>query len=490
MKRRVFPRVLLFLLLSASFMLFSLPAGPSQAADKLDKGIKKSLASKSTGDYPEMAKTKVIRALVPISKSFYFLDKARQRGATYEILMEFEKFINARAKSKRLKIHVMVIPTSRDRLLPALNEGLGDLSAGNLTITTERLKSVAFSNPLVKGVDEIVVTGPKSPELKTVDDLSGETVHVRKSSSYYESLNRLNSTFKKEGKKPVKIIVMSEYLEDEDLLEMVAAGLLPMIVIDNHKAKIWAKVLKPLTLHHEIKVNSGGEIGWALRKNNPELKKLVNEFVKGHKKGTLFGNIIFKRYFQSTKFISNNTNEKDIKRFRDTLEIFRKYGEKYKFDWLMLAALAYQESTIDQSKRSHAGAVGVMQILPSTAKDKNVGIPDISKIDSNIHAGTKYIRFMTDRYFNEPGMDDLNKGLFAFASYNAGPAKITRLRKEAAKAGLDPNVWFRNVEIIAAKRIGRETVQYVSNIFKYYTAYLHIVEQDEMKQVIKEIHME
>jgi membrane-bound lytic murein transglycosylase MltF len=148
----------------------------------------------------------------------------------------------------------------------------------------------------------------------------------------------------------------------------------------------------------------------------------------------------------------------------------------------MLAALAFQESGIDQSKKSHVGAIGVMQVMPSTAKDKNVGIPNIEEIEANIHAGTKYLRFMMDRYFDDPDIDTLNRGLFSFAAYNAGPAKVSKLRKEAAGMGLDPNVWFRNVEIIAAKRIGRETVQYVSNIFKYYIAYRYISEQNNSKK--------
>jgi membrane-bound lytic murein transglycosylase MltF len=155
----------------------------------------------------------------------------------------------------------------------------------------------------------------------------------------------------------------------------------------------------------------------------------------------------------------------------------------YDFDWLGVAALAYQESRIDQSKRSHAGAVGVMQLLPSTAADRNVGIPNIEKIEDNIHAGVKYIRFIVDRYYAEEPMDRLNKRLFAFASYNAGPAKVARLRREARVMGLDPNVWFRNVEIVAAKRIGRETVQYVSNIYKYYIAYRLIVDHSVHKKM-------
>jgi membrane-bound lytic murein transglycosylase MltF len=137
----------------------------------------------------------------------------------------------------------------------------------------------------------------------------------------------------------------------------------------------------------------------------------------------------------------------------------------------MLAALAYQESGLDQSVRSKAGAIGVMQMLPSTAADPNVGIPDITDLENNIHAGTKYLRFIRDRYVSDPAIDSLNQTLFTFAAYNAGPARITKLREEAARTGLDANQWFGNVEHVAAKQIGRETVQYVSNISKYWVAY-------------------
>ncbi|MGH7480367.1 MAG: transglycosylase SLT domain-containing protein, partial [Candidatus Methylomirabilales bacterium] len=98
-------------------------------------------------------------------------------------------------------------------------------------------------------------------------------------------------------------------------------------------------------------------------------------------------------------------------------------------------------------------------------------VGDITQVDPNIHAGVKYIRFMIDQYYKNEPMDDLNKGLFTFASYNAGAGRIQQLRKETATRGLDPNVWFHNVERIAAEKIGRETVTYVSNIYKYYIAY-------------------
>ena len=183
------------------------------------------------------------------------------------------------------------------------------------------------------------------------------------------------------------------------------------------------------------------------------------------------GNVLFNRYLKNTNYITNSHHQEDLKRFQQALQYFRKYGSQYELDSLMLAAVGYQESRLIQSTKSQAGAVGIMQLLPSTAKDKNINIPDIQNIESNIHAGTKYLRFIKDRYFSDDDISELDKILFSFASYNAGPAKVAKLRKEAQKMGLDPNVWFKNVELVAAKRIGRETVQYVSNIYKYFIGY-------------------
>jgi membrane-bound lytic murein transglycosylase MltF len=440
------------------------------------------LDQKWTDDFDGMVERHKIRALVPYSKTFYFLDGADQRGITYELLTAFEKHINKKFKKKTLKIRVVVIPTRRDRLLPALVEGLGDIAAGNLTITPERQKRVDFCAPQFTGVDEIIVSGPKVPSIKTIDDLAGKEVHVRASSSYFESLKRLNAEFKKEGKEPMRLALADEYLEDEDLLEMMNADLIPRIVIDSHKGKFWSQIFKDLTLHPDIKVRTGGEIAWAIRKRHPKLKQVINNFMKAHKKGTLMGNILFKRYLENTKWVRNSLNEKAFQRFKDVSEFLKAYSDRYNFDWLMIAALAYQESRIDQSKRSPQGAIGVMQVLPSTAKDPNVNIPDIETLENNIHAGVKYLRFIRNQYFEKQPMDERNKMLFSFASYNAGPGKVARLRREARKAGLDPNVWFRHVEIIAAKRIGRETVQYVGNIYKYYTAYRLIVNKLNLKK--------
>ncbi len=424
-----------------------------------------------TGDFDGMAERKVLRVLVVHNKMLYFLDQGRLRGVNVDLFNEFEKFINKKLKTGTIKIKVVFLPVQRDQLLTALAEGRGDIAASNLTITGSRKEVVDFSTPLLTGVKEILVTGPNLPVMKSIEDLAGQELHLRKSSSYYQHVVELNETFKKKGLAPIRVVAASEFMEDSDLLEMVNAGLIPMIIVDDHKARFWGQIFEKVTLYPDIAVNTGGEIAWAFRKNSPQLAAVVNEFLQTAKKGTLLGNILFKRYLKENKWARNSLSPEEIKKFQVVVDLFKTYSDRYGFDYLMTAALAYQESRLDHNQRSHVGAVGIMQLLPTTAADKNVGIPDIKELEKNIHAGHKYLRFLQDRYFNDPQIDTLNRYLFSFAAYNAGPAKVNRLRKEARESGLDPNIWFQNVEMIAAKRIGRETVQYVSNIYKYYISY-------------------
>ncbi|MGD8273842.1 MAG: lytic transglycosylase F [Desulfobacterales bacterium] len=453
-----------------------------------DSGLKKALLKNEpwTGDFDKMTEKRQIRVLVTYSKTFYFLDRGQQRGLTYDLLEEFEKYVNKKIKAKTLKINVVYIPVRRDELIPGLLKGRGDIAVANLTITSQRQKKADFSNPLMTGVRELLVTGPAAPSIASLDDLSGKEIHVRKSSSYYESLVELNATLKKNGKKPVKLIPADDSLEDEDLLEMVNAGLIPMIVMDSHKAQFWTQIFKKIQVHAEISVRTGGEIAWAFRKNSPKLKTVINKFVADHKEGTLIGNMLFKRYLKNTQYVKNSISKQELKKFRAMVKLFKKYAGRYDFDYLMIAAQAYQESGLDHSKESPAGAIGVMQLLPTTAADPNVNITDINKLENNIHAGTKYLRFIINQYYKDEPMDNVDKLLFAFASYNAGPAKVNRLRKETADMGLDPNVWFHNAEIAAAKIIGRETVQYVGNIYKYYIAYRMVTEHKKRKHKIIE----
>lgn len=472
------------------FILLLSTISTSYAVD-CSLGIKEGeIRKKWTGDYDEMVKKRVIRALVPVSKTFYFLDGGKQRGLTYEGLKEFEKYVNTREKTKNIKVRVIIIPTPRNRIFSDLQEGVGDIAAENLTITARQDNLFDFAEPFISGIDEIVVTGPSEPLLKSLFDLSGRRVFVRKPSSYYESLLTFNLALQELGKNPIEIVTAAEHLEDEDLLEMVNADVIPIIIVDSYKGKLWAKVFENIIVYPNIRVNTGREIAWAFRKNCSKLKTVLNDFVKKNKQGTLMGNILINRYLNNTRYITNNLSNPEIVKFEKVAILFRKYGSRYDFDWLLLAALSYQESQLDHSKRSKSGAIGIMQVLPTTASDPNVGIKNIEELENNIHAGTKYLRFVVDRYCVK-SMDNLNKGLFAFASYNAGPAKVQELRTEAEKKGLDPNVWFNNVEIVAARDTkGWETVQYVSNIYKYYIAYKIITNNTDLNQVRKDVFKE
>jgi len=473
-------------LITATLIIASPALGAEKERDDTSGLDLERVQRKWTGDLDGMTERHMIRALVIYSKTFYFLDGATQRGATYDALHAFEEALNRKLGKKVRRVQVVFIPVSRDELLPALREGRGDLVAANLTITPEREKLVAFSEPVFTGVSELVVTGPGAPAINSTDDLAGKTVLVRKSSSYYESLEHLNAQLRKAGKKSVKIKLAPEQLEDEDLLEMVNAGLIPIIIVDSHKAKFWAQILKSIDVHEDVAVRKGGDIAWAFRKGSPKLAAAANSFIKTHRKGTQFGNILYRRYLENTKWVESATSKEELAKFERTLDLFKKYAGQYEFDWLMLAALGYQESRLDQSVRSPVGAIGVMQLMPTTGAAMKVG--DVKQIEPNIHAGTKYMRTILDTYFADAKMDELNRNLFAFASYNAGPTRVAGLRKEAEKRGLDPNVWFGSVERIAAERIGRETVQYVSNIYKYYVAYKLILEERaETKAARKEL---
>jgi membrane-bound lytic murein transglycosylase MltF len=332
----------------------------------------------------------------------------------------------------------------------------------------------------------LLVTGPATGEVASLDELAAKTaVYVRLSSSYYEHLAELNRQRKAAGKDEVRIVPADESLEDEDLLEMVAVGLLPAIVVDSHKVGLWAQIIDGLVVHPDIAINTGGQIAWAIRRDNPRLKSVVNGFVKIAKKGTLLGNMLLKKYLSSTQWIKNALAEDELTKFQATVETIRKYAGVHGFDWLMIAAQGYQESKLVQDLVSPAGAIGVMQVLPSTAADPNVAVPNVELLDNNVRAGVKYLRFLRDRYFSDPAISPVDQELLSFAAYNAGPGNIAKARTKAAAMGLDPDRWFQNVELAAARVISREPVRYVRNIYKYYVAYRMLSEQAAARRTAK-----
>jgi membrane-bound lytic murein transglycosylase MltF len=436
-----------------------------------------------TGDYDQMLKRRMMRVGVAYNRTHYFIDRGVQRGIAYEFFKKFEDEVNASIKQPKDRFHVVFVPMSRDEMTKALLEGRVDVISAGVTITPERRKIADFSDPTRADVSEIVVTGPGAPSIKTLADLAGQEVLVREGSTYHQNLQRLNGEFKAQKRPEMRLRLAPLNLEDDDILEMVNAGIAKITVVDNYLAEFWVQVFTGLTLHREAALTTNGEIAVAMRPNSPQLKAAANAFLKRNGKGTAFGNVVLKRYLASTRYVKNAVSDAERKRFETMVEFFRKYGGQYKLDYLLMAAQGFQESGLNQDVKSPVGAIGVMQVMPATGKDLNVG--DITQMEPNIHAGVKYIRFMIDQYFKSDPMDDLNKGLMAFASYNAGPNRIRQLRAEARKRGLNENVWFNNVEQIVSERIGRETVTYVSNIYKYYIAYKLSMEQREERSRLR-----
>jgi membrane-bound lytic murein transglycosylase MltF len=452
--------------------------------DALSPELRPQVDRPFTADFSEMVSRRVIRAGVVFNRTQYFIDKGVQRGAAYEAIKLFEEQINKRLKTGLLKVHVAIVPLPRDQLFPALQEGKVDFVAAALTITPERQKIANFSTPTRPGVSEIVVTAADVPPLATVDDLSGREVFVRRSSSYYESLQRLNESFASRGMPPVIIEEAPEALEDDDILEMVNAGLVDVTIVDDFMVEFWHQLFRNIKPQDTVAVRTQGEIAIGVRKNNPQMLRAVNAWIKEYGPRTAFGNMMHARYLESANYVKNAAAEAERRKLLGLVKLFETYGGRYNVDYLLMAAQGYQESRLDQGAKSHVGAIGVMQVMPATGRDLKVG--DITKVEPNVHAGVKYFRFMMDQFYKDEPMTDLDKGLMTLASYNAGPGRIRQLRAETKRRGLNPNVWFGNVERVVSERVGRETVEYVSNIFKYYVAYRLVVARGLERQTAKE----
>jgi membrane-bound lytic murein transglycosylase MltF len=438
----------------------------------LAEALEEKLRDPFHGDIEDMLKRGYIRVLIPFSKTGYFIDKGVQRGSSVDLMTEFDKYLDKVHGKKAKSAKIVLVPTPRERLFTDLAAGKGDLAIGNLTITADREELVAFSDPLLKDVHEVPVTADDVDDFTAPEALSGLSVHVRESSSYFESLQSLNASLEKAGKLHVDVVKADDKLEDEDLLELVAAGAIPAVIVDRHIADLWIEILGGLKLHPEAAVRTDGEIAIAVRKDAPDLLKDVNGFAATVKKGTLLGNILLKRYLQEADYLKDMRSADYRAPLADLRATFEKYGSEYSIDWLLIAAQSFQESRFDQKAHSRAGAVGLMQIKPATAAGDPINVTGIdADPDKNVQAGVKYLRFLADQYF--PGLKDhdANQTFFALAAYNAGPSRFERLREKAKQQGYDPDKWFGNVEWIVASEIGREPVDYVGNIYQYYVVF-------------------
>ena len=328
--------------------------------------------AKWTGDLDGMIKRRIVRILAPYSTTFYFVDRGVQRGLIYEIGQIFERDLNRRLKTGNVKVHIAIIPLARGEFISALRDGRGDIAMGNLIVTAERSKLVDFSVPAMKDVSEIVVTGPGAPSVNSADDLAGKEVYIARSSSFYESVVKLNAELARAGKPPVRIRLAPENLEPEDILEMVDAGIARMTVADSYIATFWKQIFTRLTLHLDVVLRTGGAVAWMIRKDSPQLRAELNAGLARYPDGSWQRTELLTRYLTSNRWAKAATSGAELLKFERTVELFKKYGARYDIDHLVVMAQAYPESELNQNARSAAGAIGIMQVMPAVGRDMAV----------------------------------------------------------------------------------------------------------------------
>ena len=430
--------------------------------------------TRDVGDLDRVLEERRLRVLVPYARPFFFVEDGQPKGITFELFREFGTWLEEQNDLRRGDLSIICIPCPLDAVVPWLNEGYGDVAAGALTITPERSAEVAFTAPLVKDVDEVLLASQDAPPVASLSDLAGREVWVADGSSYAEHLAARSEELVAKGLEPIRIMRARPTLTTTALIEMVHAGILDYIVCDAYLAELWAQELDGLRLHLDVKVHTGGELAWAMRKDNTQLHAALNEFAKTAKKGSLLGNILIKRYFGSTKWIHNPIDEEHRARIDRYAGWIQELSEEYDFDWLRVAAQCFQESRLDPDAVSRSGALGLMQLLPSTAKD--MGCEDPTDPKQNLRAGIKYLDWLRTNFFDEPELEEEERMNFILAAYNAGPGNVRRWRKEAPEHGLDPNRWRHNVERLALEHVGVQPVRYVDNIEAYYVAYTLAIE--------------
>ncbi|MCR9254982.1 MAG: transporter substrate-binding domain-containing protein [Alphaproteobacteria bacterium] len=461
-----------FLALFALAMSFIAPVlGPgTSSADEVDP-LATVIASQRdvpsrTGDLDEILDSGVLRVLVEYSRTRFFVDGGRLRGFEYELVTQFAQQLRETHKDAK-GLRVVLIPMPFDEILPALARGWGDIAAAGLTITADRSTRVDFSRPYLTGVREAVVAGKNAAAPESLADLAGHTVHAQAGTSFVANARAAIARLEAEGRPSFALEVHD--MSTERLLEMAHAGIVSYVLTDDYEAALWAEALANLTVTR-VSVAEGGEIAWALRPGTPDLATAVNAFLDKNDKGTLLGNLLLKRYFQDTRWIENPLEkQEDHDRLFTLKPHFTAASQEQEIEWLLLAAQGYQESRLDQSVISPVGAIGVMQILPSTAKDPAVGGADIYRVDENILGGARYLRHLWERYQDIDG--SFEPLFFALAAYNAGPTTLARARAKAGRQGHDPDRWFGHVEYAMMSMVGQEPIRYVGNIWTYYIAY-------------------
>jgi len=476
MKKRV-TRYLLSAVMASSVGLQASVKENSEVLERFEsetiqaKPLMKKVLTPHTGDLDTMLEKKIIRVLVVNSKALYGIENGKKYGIYHDALMALEKQINARypRESRHVKTKLVPIPVSRAALIGALNAGYGDIALADNIITPRRMEQIAFSDPLAEGIDRVLVTHKSIGGIEAYEDLAGREVFIKPSSSSMDALLQVSQTLVYKGLEPIIIRALPEALEAEDILELVNNGVVGITVMDDYKVSLWSGVMKNITAHEEMTFGEDRAIGIMFRKGSPKLEEELGHFVASYRAKGSFEKMLSDAKFVIAKYKRAKKSTVSNAQFKALKQKFEKYAAQYDIDPLVLMAQAYQESHFKAHAKSRVGARGIMQLMPATARQLKV--KNSYDAEASIRAGAKYHKEIREYYFGDENLTAVNRTLFTFAGYNAGPNRINRFRKIAKQRGLDPDVWFGNVELVAAEKIGRETVGYIENIYNYYVAY-------------------
>jgi membrane-bound lytic murein transglycosylase F len=422
-------------------------------------------------DLDAIRKRGALRVLTRNSSTTYFLHRGEELGFEYELVREFARSLGVRLE--------LVIPPSREALSDYLRQGKGDLIAAGLAVTPERRQEFAFTTPYNR-VSELLVVPAKDRTTRSLAELRGRKIGVRKSSSYYQALAPL------QAQHGFNLELVSEDEETEDILEAVAEGKLAATVADSNIVDV------ELTYSDAIRgagpIGEPRDIAWMLRKDQPQLRAAADRFIRRIYRG-MFYNMTVTKYFKNPRQMRTAASEERSDKAGELSTydpLVKKYATMYEFDWRLVTAQMFQESRFDPTVRSWAGALGLMQVMPRTARELGVG--DVRQPEQGIHAGVKLLSRYAAMY-RESEIGEQDRLRFALAAYNCGPGHVADGRRLAADFKLDPNRWFGHVEkampLLAKPRYARtarygfcrcgEPVKYVSEIQRRYESYSNLI---------------
>jgi membrane-bound lytic murein transglycosylase MltF len=446
-------------------ILGACPATRATGGTETNTSSLSSHLSKATlGDLDRILKARYLRVLTTKNPYDYYAHNGEMKGVQYEMVREFVKHLNKKYITEgELKIAFEMIPVDFDQLVPLLNSGKADMIAVGLTRTSKRGSWLSFTVPY-QVVDDVIVT---RAELAN-EPWKGKTFQVQAGSSYLDALSK--------GEKSVKVREVDANLNAENMMELVSLKSADYTLVNSYWAETIGKRFPNLVILKDRPFRKKVAISWAARKKSLHLLRELNAFMPQVRKGTLLGNTFGHKYFDDLSRLQSadfNWAAQRISKYDDSL---KKYGNKFGFDWRLLAAQCLQESRFNQEIENKWGAIGLFQIKQTTANEPYVAVGPIrgtENFDNNIHAGVKYLSWLKKSFFDSlAGAAEEEKLRLMLAAYNAGPGRVKEAIEKATEMGLNPGVWFRNVELAMLEIGAPEPVIYVSEINKHYVGYL------------------